>query len=140
MKRYEIVATELGTCLGVSIGTAYALESYKFGERFDHIKLYNVLYLPRKEEFIYNNNVHFPKKLVNYYESLDLWHLDSSRYVSRQDLFSELQSLGLCPWEEYLSMINDYSDKKVQSEIAKQRILRYQQNLAYNMKNSESKQ
>ena len=99
MKRYEFVATELGTCLGVSIGTAYALECYKFGER-----------------------------------------LDSSRYVSRQDLFSELQSLGLCPWEEYLSMINDYSDKKVQSEIAKQRILRYQQNLAYNMKNSESKQ
>ena len=27
MKRYEIVATELGSCLGISVGTAYSLES-----------------------------------------------------------------------------------------------------------------
>ena len=59
---------------------------------------------------------------------------------TRQDLFSELQSLGLRPWEEYSSMINDYVDKKAQSEMAKQRILRYQQNLSYNMKKNESNQ
>lgn len=60
------------------------------GGSFDHIKLYNVLYLPRKQEFTYNYNVHLSKGLVNYYESLNLWHLDSSRYATRQDLFSEL--------------------------------------------------
>lgn len=37
-------------------------------------------------------------------------------------------------------MINDYVDKKAQSEMAKQRILRYQQNLTYNMKKNESNQ
>lgn len=138
MKRYEIVTTELGSCLGISVGTAYSLESQEGS--FDHIKFYNVLYLPRKQEFTYNYNVHLSKGLVNYYESLNLWHLDSSRYATRQDLFSELQSLGLRPWEEYSSMINDYVDKKAQSEMAKQRILRYQQNLTYNMKKNESNQ
>lgn len=138
MKKYEIVATERGPCLGISIGTAYSLESRE--NDFDHIRFYNVLYLPRKEEFTYNFDVHLSKKLVNYYESLDLWHLDSSRYASRQDLFSELESLGLRPWEEYFSMINDYSDKKAQSEIAKQRILRYQQSFVYNKKDCENNQ
>lgn len=140
MKKYEIVPTDLGFCLGFSVGTAYSLESDKFGRNFDHLKFHNVLWLPRKEEFVCNYNVHFPKKIVHYYESLDLWHLDSSRYASRQDLFLELQSFGLRPLEEYSSMITDYSDKKAQSEIAKQRILRYQQNSAYNKKNSESNQ
>lgn len=132
MKKYEFVTTEYGISLGVSIGTAYYEDHYKH-----RIELCNILWLPRRKEFFYNHQISLPRTLVCYWESLDLTHLDSSNYPTIKDLLMELQSFGIRPWQEYSSMMEEYADKKAQTELIKQRILKHQNNLMWHTKNRD---
>ena len=123
MKKYEIVQTREGIHLGYSIGTAYSYEEYCCSGHGSSVKLHNVLFLPFKKEIAFNNNVRLPKKLVNYFEALNLSDMNCPYFRSEDELFSELESLGVRPYQEYQKLVDDYCNQHVSTTIIKQRIL-----------------
>lgn len=84
VRKYEIVTSGHGICLGISVGTVYTLENKSY---LCFIKLYNLLYLPRKESF--------SRKMVTYFESLNLMDLSNTYYSSKKEIFDELESIGV---------------------------------------------
>ena len=124
MRKYEIVVTDFGLRLGVSVGTAYCIE-YRGLDR--HIKLCNMLYLPGKDNFCYNYNVHLPKNVVRHFESLSLDCLPSN-YRTDNKLYEDLESFGVRPFDDYLSLMWDYDDEQLQASTIKQKIFNLSSN------------
>ena len=121
--KYEIFLSERGMSIGISVGTVYEV-------RYDHyhdtmrVKLYNLVYAPKTGRMIYKFNVHFPKELVNYWESLELSrgiYREELHYGSRQDLFQELEEFGILPIREREHVIDSYYDLKDNRSDIKQR-------------------
>ena len=103
MKKYEIVTTDFGICFAISIGTVYDIE-----RKIDssHIKLYNMIYLPGRDQFFYNNDIHLSKELVSYFESLDLC---PSSYKEKEEVFQQLESIGAQPIRKYQFLVDQYN-------------------------------
>lgn len=118
MKGYEIVTTESNICFAISIGTVYGIE------RNNTIKLYNMVYLPGKDKFLYNDNIHLPKEVVSHFESLDLSNLNSS-YKERKEVFQTLESVGIQPIKKYQFLVNEYNKKKEEKKLIRQCIFTF---------------
>lgn len=121
--KYEIFFSERGMSLGISVGTVYEVRHDHYHDTM-RVKLYNLVYAPKTGRMIYKSNVHFPKELVNYWESLELSrgiYREELHYGSRQDLFQELEEFGILPIRDSEQVIDSYYDLKDNRSDIKQR-------------------
>ena len=124
--KYELVFTNDGRPhVGVSIGTVYQ-DIQDIVYKTDTIELFNLVYVPRTEEFMFNKNIRLSRDLVEYYESLNLYNssfLERTHYTSRRDVFQELESIGIMPASDVGSLVRSYHELAAQKEMVKQKII-----------------
>ena len=121
--KYELFFSERGIGLGISVGTVYEVCHDYYHDTMG-VKLYNLVYAPRTGKMIYRSDVHFPKELVNYWESLELSRVifsDESHFNSRKDVFRELEEFGILPIRDSERVIDSYYDLKDNKSNIKQR-------------------
>lgn len=104
--KYEIVVMEDNSIrLGKHIGTVYRKKDYG-------IELKNFGLIVGTGEAYYNGNIHFPKKLVNYFQNT---------FISDK-LIDEMVSVGIYPFEEVNKLIDEYNQKDIEKRLIKKRI------------------
>ena len=130
--KYELVFTNDGRPhVGVSIGTVYQ-DIQDIVYKTDTIELFNLVYVPRTEEFMFNKNIRLSRDLVEYYESLNLYNssfLERTHYTSRRDVFQELESIGIMPASDVGSLVRSYQELATQKERVKQKIIDFSHSL-----------
>ena len=126
--KYELVVTNDGKPhLGVSVGTVYQ-NVQDIVYKIDCIELFNLVYVPRTEEFMFNKKIRLSQGLVDYYESLNLYShsfIEHTHYASRKDVFQELESIGIMPASDVDSLIHSYRELAAQKEGVKQKIISF---------------
>lgn len=136
--KYELVFTNDGRPhVGVSIGTVYQ-DIQDIVYKTDTIELFNLVYVPRTEEFMFNKNIRLSRDLVEYYESLNLYNssfLERTHYTSRRDVFQELESIGIMSASDVDSLIHSYRELAAQKEGVKQKIISFSHPMGRSEKN-----
>ena len=107
--------------IGYSLCTVYLP-----GEELNTIKLKNFGYCPATKEFYYNNNVHLPKEIKNYFSGADF-------SVENR---SKMEELGIFYLADIDALIRKYEETKdivdtakIGLEIEKKNILRFTKTL-----------
>ena len=130
--KYELVVTNDGKPhLGVSVGTVYQ-NVQDIVYKIDCIELFNLVYVPRTEEFMFNKKIRLSQGLVDYYESLNLYShsfIEHTHYASRKDVFQELESIGIMPASDVGSLVRSYQELATQKERVKQKIIDFSHSL-----------
>ena len=94
--KYELVVTNDGKPhLGVSVGTVYQ-NVQDIVYKIDCIELFNLVYVPRTEEFMFNKKIRLSQGLVDYYESLNLYSLFLN--LSKSSIFLTCSNSWLNPF------------------------------------------
>lgn len=82
MKREIIFSKkELMPIVSISLGTAY-----KCNKRGNHVELVNIIYNPKEDKLGYNRNVHLPKAVRTFFNSLD-YDIDSAEILEELGIF-----------------------------------------------------
>ncbi len=119
MKKVEFIFCEdksiVSVKIGYSLGTVY-ISNLKSDKGYE---LFNFGYCPSIKDFYYNKNVHLPKKVVEYFESVG-----KSKIVDGQ-----MRELGIYNKEDISSLLQEYNELQTKTEIQREKILNFKRTI-----------
>ena len=117
--RYEIVTTDRGVCLGISICDVYHIEH----SDIRRIRLYHASYLPKFDNIYYNRNLSLPYDFISYYDGLDI-----SPYPVEMEVlhsFLDYHLMSTFELEHRMGEVRDYAQQVMEENVLGRKIYQY---------------
>ena len=117
--RYEIVTTDRGVCLGVSICDVYHVEH----SDIRRIRLYHASYLPKFDNVYYNRNLSLPYDFISYYDGLDISPLPVE--IEATSIFRYYNLMSVYELEARMDEVRDYAESFMNQTTIGKKIYQY---------------